>query len=185
MGKVAVWGLLFSASALAQNAGTTFYRAVLLPNNEVPAVNVAGKGTADIIVSAISDASGNIISGTITILARINFTAGATATGMGIWSGATGQNGNRMVNSSLSTGNERILLAGGDVVNLTVQVAPDDAVLLPVLKILYQNSGSFYFNVQTTAFPNGAIRGQMQKAQGAVVMALMSSDNVVTAPTAL
>jgi uncharacterized protein (TIGR03437 family) len=184
MGKAAVWGLLFSISAMAQTAGTTFFRAVLLPNNEVPAVNVAARGTADVVVNAITDQSGQIASGTIDILTRVNFTAGATAMGLGIWSGAAGQNGARVVNTNLSIGNQRVLLAGGDVVHLTVQVAADDQVLLPVLRNLYQNNGSFYVNLATTAFPNGAIRGQLQRAQGTVLMALMSSDNVVTTPTA-
>jgi uncharacterized protein (TIGR03437 family) len=182
MGKTALWALFCVTGLWAQTAESTYFRAVLLPASEVPPLNVNAKGVADVLVSVVRDSSGQIVSGTVDMLARVNFAAAATVTGMDIWSGSSGQNGSVAISAGLSAANSRAVQSGGDVVHIPVQIQGDNASTLNALRTLYQNPAQFYINVLTTASPNGAIRGQLQKAQVAVLMTALSSSNELTVP---
>src|SRR6266852_1481575 len=93
--------LLCCAGLFAQTADTVFFRVVMLPTNEAPPVNSAPRGTADIIASGVRDSSGQIVSGTVDILAKVTFAAVTTAIGLDIRSGATGQNGAVAISTGL------------------------------------------------------------------------------------
>jgi uncharacterized protein (TIGR03437 family) len=174
--------LLFwvSFSAFAQTAETTIFRAVLLPASEVPAVNnLNARGMADVMVGVTRDASGQIASGTVDVLARVTFPAAATGVGLGVWNGNTGQNGPLMFNTPLSAQTPYAIQPNGDSIHLAAQVTADNPAAVTALRNLLANPSQFYVNVLTSANPNGAMRGQLQRAQKIVLMALLSSDNVV------
>ena len=183
MWRFAALPLLLASVSNSQTADTAIFRAVLLPASEVPAVNnLNARGVADVTVSVTRDASGQISSGTVDVLARITFPAAVNAIGMGIWNGSAGQNGTLAFTTSLSPQAPYAIQPNGDSIHLAVQVAPDNAAGVAALKNLELNPASYYVNLLTSANPNGAMRGQLQRAQTVTLMALLSSDNV--APSA-
>ena len=74
MRKLSICLLLSTASLLAQTADIAYFRAVMLPSNEVPAVNANVNGMADMIAHVVRDSSGQIVSGTVDFLIRSNLT---------------------------------------------------------------------------------------------------------------
>ncbi|SPE38894.1 CHRD domain containing protein [Candidatus Sulfopaludibacter sp. SbA3] len=179
----AVFLLLFLPFSLfAQTVQTQFFRAILLPTSEVPPVSSTAHGVADVLASVVLDSSGQVVSGTVDVLARITFTATVTATGLGIWSGNVGQNGTLALNSVLSASSSYVVQINGDTIHQAIQVAGDNPTLLNALRGMVQNPAGYYVNLLTTVNPNGVIRGQLLRAQSTVLMALMSSDNAFPAP---
>jgi hypothetical protein len=77
-------------------------------------------------------------------------------------------------------------VAGGVTIPLSgtagsgVWVVPDGAAALTAAQIADFNAGSFYFNVHTSAFPDGEIRGQLDKA-GTVRLASLDGAQEVPA----
>jgi uncharacterized protein (TIGR03437 family) len=171
---------LLTSVSLAQTAETSIFRAILLPASETPAVtNLNAKGVADVTVSVTRDASGQISSGTVDVLARVTFPAAATGIGLGIWAGNPGQTGVLTFNTALSAKSPDSIQANGDSIHLAVQVTPDNTAAVTALRNLYANPAQYYVNVLTSANPNGAMRGALQRSQMVTLMALLSSDNVV------
>ena len=173
---------LFPVAQFAQTVQTQFFRAILLPTSEVPAVSSTARGVADVTASLVLDSSGQVTSGTVTILAHFTFTAAATTTGLGIWSGNSGQNGALALNSALSTSNSYAVQVNGDSVQQAIQVTSGNATALAALRAMVQNPAGYYVNLLTTANPNGVLRGQLLRAQTIVLMAQMSSANALPAP---
>ncbi len=182
MSRLALLVLMFPSLQYAQTVQTQLFRAILLPSSEVPAINSTARGTADVTASAVFDASGQAISGTVTILARITFTAATTATGLGIWSGSAGQNGTLALNSALSTASPYTVQVNGDTIQQSIQVTGDNPTALATLRGILQNPSGYYVNLQTTANPNGILRGQVLRAQWTVLMAMMNSNNAIPTP---
>jgi len=174
---------LAASLSYAQTAETATFRAVMLPAGEVPAINGStARGVADVTASVLRDGSGQIVSGTVDILTRITFPAAVTATGLALYSGAAGQNGAIALATPLSTASSYAVQANGDSLHYAVQIDSSNASALLALRNLYQNPAQFYLNLITTANPNGAMRGQLQKAQVAMMLGLMSSANVLPGP---
>ena len=71
MRKIPVAVLLFAAGLRAQTADVAYFRAILSPANEVPQVNVNGKGAVDIIAHVVRDSSGQITSGSVEFITHI------------------------------------------------------------------------------------------------------------------
>jgi len=170
---------LFASAVFAQTADTIYFRAVMLPSNEVPAVNSTATGVADLIAHVVRDSSGQVINGTVDFLIRTKFAADATATGLHIHSGAVGVAGPVVIATPLSGSNTVPVKAGSDVVHLPSQVDGTNAAALAALKGLLQDPSQYYVNIHTTDFPGGLMRGQLVRAVGTVLMGQMSSDNEV------
>jgi uncharacterized protein (TIGR03437 family) len=180
MWRTALLLLLWNSVLLAQTADTALFRALLLPSSEVPAVNnLNARGVADISVNVVRDPSGQIVSGTIDILARVAFPGIVPATGLGIWSGPLGQNGTLAFNTALAPQSVYPMQANGDSIHMPVHISSANATALAALRNLFQNPTQHYVNLLTAANPNGALRGQLQRAQKTVLMARLSSANVV------
>lgn len=173
---------LFPVAQFAQSVQTQFFRAILLPTSEVPSVNSTARGVADVTASLVMDSGGQVISGTVTILAHMTFTTAATTTGLGIWNGNAGQNGALALNSALSTSNSYAIQINGDSVQQAIQIPAGNASALTALRGVVQNPGGYYVNLLTTANPNGVLRGQLLRAQTSVLLAQMSSANAQPAP---
>ena len=174
--------LLLSAGLFGQTAETVFFRVVMLPANEVPPVNSGTRGIADVMANVVLDSSGQIVSGTVDLLARVTFAATTNAIGLDIRSGATGQTGAVAIGGSLSATNARPIQTGGDTIHIAVQVAGDNPATLTALRGMVQDPTKYYLNLLTSDLPNGAIRGQLQRAQGTVLLAMIGSNNVTPAP---
>ena len=114
MAKAILLLLFLPFTQFAQTVQTQFFRAILLPTSEVPSVSSTAHGVADVYASIVLDSSGQVVSGSVSILARITFTAAVTATGLGIWSGNAGQNGTLALNSSLTAAASDVVQINGD-----------------------------------------------------------------------
>ena len=178
MSKIAACLFLFSSALLAQTADTLYFRAVMLPTNEVPATTANATGVADILAHVVKDSSGQIVSGSVDFLLHVNFAAAATATGLHIHSGDSTVAGPVVIPTTLSAGTPQQLKAGGDIVRFQAQVTGEGTALTS-LRGMIQNPAGYYVNIHTTDFPGGAIRGQLVPAIGTVLMGIMSSNNEV------
>lgn len=165
----------------AQTGETVYLRAVLLPANEVLAINNAARGVADVIASAVRDASGQIVSGNLDVLLRVTLPAAITATGLNLHNGTAGQSVPAALSSGLASGNTRALQSGSDSLRIPIAIAGDNGATLGMLRSVFQDPSKFYLNLSTTDQANGLMRGQLAKAQIAVTMAVMASGNVVPA----
>jgi hypothetical protein len=83
MRKLVVTVLFCAAIALADTTEIAFFRGVLSPANEVPAVNFPGGGSATIIAYITRDTSGKIISGSVDF--NVGVFLGAPASLSGLW----------------------------------------------------------------------------------------------------
>src|SRR5437764_12627068 len=110
--------LLFVASVSAQTAETQIFRAVLLPASEVPPINNSARAVADVIVNAVHDPGGAVVSGTIDVYLRTTLAAAVTATGLNLHNAPTGQSGPAMFTAGLSAGNSRVLQTGADGIHI-------------------------------------------------------------------
>jgi len=174
--------VFFSALLSAQTAETQIFRAVLLPASEVPPVNNSARAVADVIVNAVRDPTGTVVSGTIDVYLRTTLAAGVTATGLNLHNAPTGQTAPAMFTADLSTGNSRALQTGADAIHMPINVAGDNSNTLGGLRSLLQDPTRFYVNVPSTDQPNGLMRGQLQRTVTAVLLAQLNSDNVLPAP---
>jgi hypothetical protein len=102
MRKLPICLFLYTASLLAQTADIAYFRAVMLPSNEVPTVPANVKGMADMIAHVVRDSSGQIVSGTVDFLIRTNFDVDKTATGLHIHTGGPTVAGPVVINTGLS-----------------------------------------------------------------------------------
>ena len=181
MRKLPLCLLLSSASLLAQTAETKFFRAVMLPSNEVPAVNANVKGMGDLIAHVVRDGSGQIVSGTVDFIVHSNFDVERTATGLHIHSGGPTVAGPVVINTGLTAASNVVVKAGADVVRRPAQVDGTNAAALAALRGMFTDPGNYYVNIHTTDFGGGIMRGQLVPAFGTVLMGVMSSDNEVPA----
>src|SRR6476620_7729776 len=129
MSKIAACLFLFSSALFAQTADTLYFRAMMLPTNEVPATSANATGVADILAHVIRDSSGQIVSGSVDFLLHVNFAAAATATGLHIHSGDSTVSGPVVIPTTLSAGSPQQLKAGGDIVRFQAQVTGEGTAL--------------------------------------------------------
>jgi uncharacterized protein (TIGR03437 family) len=170
---------LLSTPLFSQSAESTFFRAVLLPANEVPAINNASRAVADILASAVRDSSGNITSGTVDLLVRTTLPAANTITGVNLHNAPAGQTAPIALTAGLSAANSRPLQSGADFIHISIPIVTPAAAT--ALGALLADPTRFYLNITSTDQPNGLMRGQLQRAQGIVLMGLLDSANVTPA----
>src|SRR5215475_1359041 len=183
MRKVSACLLLCSAALCAQTADIAFFRAVLSPANETPPIaNYNAKGVGDVVVHLVRDSSGKVTSGSVDFIAHTTFPADVTVTGMHIHSGAAGVAGPVTISSGLSAGNNRPLKATGDVMRYQAQFASTDTAALATINGMLADPSQYYFNIHTTDYPGGIIRGQLQSAIARFLMGPMTSDVEVPNP---
>jgi len=163
MRKLSLCLLLSTASLLAQTADIAYFRAVMLPSNEVPAVNANVRGMADMIAHVVRDSSGQIVSGTVDFVVHSNFDVERPATGLHIHSGGPTVAGPVVINTGLTAATGLVVKAGADVVRRPAQVDGTNAAALAALKGLFTNPQDYYVNIHTSAYPGGAIRGQLRR----------------------
>jgi uncharacterized protein (TIGR03437 family) len=180
MRKILAFALFCAASLFAGSAETIYFRAVLLPSNEVPAVNINAKGAATLRAHVVRDDSGQITDGSVDFLVDYSFPAAVNVTGLHIHPGAAGTNGPVTISSGLSNNNPISNTTAGSI-NLQGQVAATDAPLLATLRGMMDHPDQYYANLHTTDNPGGVMRGQLQRANVVVYMGLMAPANEIPA----
>lgn len=141
---------------------TFFYKARMLPSNEVPAITGLDASASVLVTLDVTrDNSGNITSGALMFDANYQFPGSVTFSGFHIHTGSAGVNGPVVLDSKTSgivadaTGSGRITR----IVSLaTTQTVLDG------LKAVIANPNGHYINLHTTANPGGAVRAQLSDA---------------------
>jgi uncharacterized protein (TIGR03437 family) len=173
------------ASAFAQSSETAVFVAALSPDNEVPAVTgYAASGTAVLYAHVMRDAQGQIASGSVDFVVFHNFPDTPTLTGLHIHTGAAGTNGPVAINTGIGGGANAITVATARG-NFARQapVMPENANALAALRGLFNAPQNYYVNLHSTNYPGGVIRGQVYRAERAVLLGRMSPRNEIPAIT--
>jgi len=170
--------LAFCATALfADTADTIYFRGIMLPSNEVPAVPIQGSSSAVLIAHVVKDDSGKILSGTVDFNLNYIFPGAATFTGLHIHNGAAGVNGPVIINTGLSATNTIATETGVGSISRQGPVLATDAAALATLNGMMADPSQYYVNIHTTDYPGGAMRAQLQRADVTVLMGVMSTAN--------
>jgi len=147
------------------DSNTRRFTAILLPQNEVPAItsgpDAGASGTMQLTMTVTRDGANAITGATYDFTVNITgFQPNTTLTGSHIHNGPAGANLPVVVNvplgteNVLSTGQTTIIRTGLPSSSGTVSAAA-------VAQGIWDNPGANYFNVHTTTNTGGAIRGQL------------------------
>jgi hypothetical protein len=140
---------------------THFYKASLLPGNEVPAVTDLD-ATADVLITldVTRDSNGNITSGAVMFDGNYRFPGAVTFVGFHIHTGKVGENGPIVINSGVTS------IDDADGVGQITKIIslPTDETTLSTLKAVIANPEGHYVNMHTSTHPAGAVRGQLKDA---------------------
>ena len=169
-GKLLIAAALSASGIFAQTAQTALFRAVMLAANTVPPAAWDASGAADILVHVVRDSSGNILSGSVDFSLSYEFPNDATVTGLGIA-------------GDIAMATDIMAAAGSGHIYQQVQVMAGDQAGLSTLNALLTNPSQYSVSVLTTDNPSGAIAGQLQPANAAVLMAELASSNASGAAT--
>jgi hypothetical protein len=140
---------------------TLFYKASLLPGNEVPAVTDVD-ASADVLITldVTRDSGGNITSGAVMFDGNYRFPGAVTINGFHIHTGQAGENGPVVINSGVTSIDDP-----GGVGKITKIISlPTDETTLNTLKAVIANPEGHYVNMHTSTHPAGVIRGQLKDA---------------------
>jgi len=157
----------------------------MLPGNVVPPVtDVNASGTATIAAHVVRDSSGAVISGSVDFSVSYNFPAETTVIGMHIHPGAAGAalppgSGAVTIESGVTPTSTVAVAAGGGIITRQGQVTADNQTLLGTLRGMLQDPSQYFVDLHTSTNPGGVIRGQLQRAEVAYLMAFMTPDTEV------
>jgi len=101
---------------------------------------------------------------------------------MHIHSGAAGVAGPVTINSGLTAASNRVFKATGDMLKLQAQFGANDTAALATINGMLQDPSQYYFNIHTTTYPNGVIRGHLVKGMGVFLIGSMTSGEEVPNP---
>ncbi len=140
---------------------THFYRANMLPSNEVPPIpELNASASALITLDVTRDTSGAITSGAVMFDTNYNFPGSTTFNGFHIHTGRAGENGDVVINSGV-TSIESSTGKGSITKLISLPTTPE---MLAILNAVLTNPQGHYVNLHTSANPGGAVRGQLVEA---------------------
>ena len=178
MRKLLAVVLLTAGATFAQRAETIPFRAILLTTNEVPAVPLTASGAATVWVHVVRDAQGRVTSASTDFNVSFTLPAENRVVGLHIHRGVAGENGPVLIDSGIAAAAPVMVGTTGRITRQGQTLSTNAAGLEAVNGVLTNPSG-YYVNMHTTDFPNGVIRGQLQRADMVVLMGLMSPQNEV------
>ena len=101
--RLTILSTLLACAAFAQSSDSVIFRAVMLPENEVPAARIDARATAQLRARIVRDASGQIVSGFLDFTILHTFAAAQTLVGLHIHRGVSGVNGPVVIDSGISS----------------------------------------------------------------------------------
>ncbi len=173
---VALATFALSFSLTAQSVESIPYRAILSTKNEIPAVALDASGAGTVWLHVVRDASGEVISGSVDFSVSYKFPAPVSITAMHIHDGAAGVNGPVVIGSDVARTDDATV---GSLPTLQAQIDSSNATAFAAFKGILANPSGYYLNLHTTDNPGGVFRGQLQRAESAVRLAVMSPANEV------
>jgi len=181
-----LWLLGFFLSAIglhADTAETIPFRAVLRASNETTAVADAGAaGAVTVWLHVVRDSSGTVASGSLDFSVNYKFTKAVTVTAMHIHKAPAGVAGGIVIPVPLTRFDDATGV--GSIPARQVQFAKTDAstTVWDAVNGILADSSQYYFNLHTTDSPGGAMRGQLEQADLAVLIGQMSPLNETPQP---
>jgi uncharacterized protein (TIGR03437 family) len=171
--------LVLCATALfADTAETVFFRGVMLPSNEVPAVPIQGASSALLVAHVVKDNSGKIVSGTVDFNVGYVFLSAVTLTGLHIHAAPAGVNGAIVIRTDLGSGAASIVSDNGiGSIAKPGHILTTDSAALDAINGMMKDPSQYYVNIHSTDYPGGAMRAQLQRAEVTVLMGIMSTAN--------
>jgi len=140
---------------------TLFYKAILLPENQVPPVTGLNASASVLVTLDVTrDSSGKITSGAIMFDADYQFPGAVTFVGFHIHQGLASISGPVVIDSKLTTFSDS---AGSGKITRILSL-PTDVTTLSILNSILTNPQGFYVNLHTSDSPGGAVRGQLTDA---------------------
>jgi uncharacterized protein (TIGR03437 family) len=174
MSRIAVsLTLLLASTVIGQTVETIPFRAVLSNANETPQPPSTTSGTATVWLHVVRDADGNVTSGSADALVSYDFSSAGTITAMHIHRGAAGVNGPVVVPFAV----ERTEVNGSGRLPVVQTPFPSTAVPVATISDILANPSQFYYNVHSTDFPAGIMRGQLRRAETIVRIGPMMPEN--------
>jgi len=159
------------------------FGAMMLPDNEVPAVSSAARGIGFVTILASLDSRGQLLSSEVSF--DLNYTAfadGTQFTGMHIHNGANGANGPVTIDTGLSRA-QNILVPAGGAGNLkyAADVNIGSPAAVNTILGIWADPGTAYLNLHTVANAGGEIRSQLRGTERISFITQMSPANEVPA----
>lgn len=155
-------------------ATQTILMTSLSPANEVPPVTgLNASGTATILQVAGRDPQGRLSAEVIFDVQYTGFPEGTRFTGLHIHAGPTGVNGPVTIDSGLR-GPIDAPTSGTGSLRFIADVNTSNANSVTTVNALPGRPDDFYVNLHTTVNPGGAIRGQLQQPDRALISAIMT-----------
>ncbi len=179
--RLIVLSTLLACAAFAQSSDSVIFRAVMLPENEVPAARIDARATAQLRARIVRDASGQIVSGSLDFTILHTFAAAQTLVGLHIHRGVAGVNGPVVIDSGISGTASVIAEPGRNGFARQAQIRPTDTAALLALRELVEDPASFYVNLHTPEFPGGVIRGQVDATLVSQFVTALSPANEIPA----
>ncbi len=156
-----------------QTVETIPLRAILSSANESVQPANPATGAVTIWLHVVRDSSGNVVSGSVDASVGYTFTTANSATAMHIHKGATGADGPIVLPFTLA----RSDVSGTGNLPMAQTNFPSTAVSLDTINAIVADPSQFYFNIHTPDAPAGVMRGQLQRAETVVRMAIMQPEN--------
>ena len=160
---------------------TAIFHTVLNPANEVP--TIGGVTATAPVTIRIHRALGQGAYA-VDFVADYRFPGPVTITGFHIHQGAAGTNGPVVLDSGISAASPQVSQTGWGSIEIQISGAATHD-LAALLTDIAANPGSYYANIHTLDYPDGAMRSQLAAARQAVVMGLLTPAAEVPAVTGL
>jgi hypothetical protein len=142
---------------------TFFYKATMLPSNEVPAITGLSASASVLVTLDVTrdSTTGAITSGAIMFDASYQFPGSVTFSGFHIHRGVAGVNGP----VTLDTRTSGVVADASGIGRLTRIISlPTTQAVLDGLRDVIANPSGNYINLHTTVNPGGAVRAQLSDA---------------------
>lgn len=168
--------LALASSLPAQTSQTVLFRAVL-------SSSIGNSGAADLVLHVVRDTPNHILSGSADFRLAYRFPNDEAVTGLGITNSAGGTT--FLLATNITAASPVLATAGSGRIFRQVQVMPGNQAGLAVLSGLLANPGQYSIAVLTADQPAGAMRGPLQSASFAVLMAALNSSAGAGAATVI
>jgi uncharacterized protein (TIGR03437 family) len=165
--------LLLAAGLYGQTVESIPLRAVLSSGNVTQQPGTAASGNATIWLHVMRDADGRIVSGSVDSGLAYDHTG--PISGIQIHRGEAGSEGAGVVPFTVN----RTEASGIGSLPAVQTAFPNNAVTAAAIQEILDNPGQFYFNVTGANAQQAVMRGQLQRAETLVRMAIMTPENEV------
>jgi uncharacterized protein (TIGR03437 family) len=172
---------VFASGVMAQTSETLVFRAILLPQNEIPPINLNARGIGTIWVHVVRDSAGEIVSGSVDFQSSFTFPSPVNITQYHVHQGGPTGSGGVVIDPAQPRIDQiqstTITPVPVRQVRFTAGGTATDTRTLNAVKGLIADPGGYYYNIHSSDFPSGVMRGQLQRTDIGVFMGQMNSAN--------